>query len=65
MIVDRALEIRDKSNIRTKDSIHLACAEEAEVDVFLTTDRKFMNNANRNHSPVRGDGKLIIGRRLL
>ena len=46
-IVDRALEIRENSNIRTKDSIHLACAEAAGVDVLLTTDKKFMNNANR------------------
>ena len=52
-IVDRALEIRNNSNIRTKDSIHLACAEKAEVDVFLTTDRKFMNNANRIPAKVK------------
>lgn len=41
-IIDRAIEIRGHSNIRTKDSIHLACAE-AEADVLLTVDRKFMN----------------------
>ena len=52
-IVDRALEIRGVSNIRTKDSIHLACAESANVDVLLTTDRKFMNNANRIPAKVR------------
>ena len=52
-IVDRALEIRENSNIRTKDSIHLACAEAACVDVLLTTDKKFMNNANRIPAKVK------------
>jgi predicted nucleic acid-binding protein len=46
-ILDRAEEIRHCSNIRYKDSIHLACAEYAKADVLLTTDRKFMNNCNR------------------
>ncbi|ADL36065.1 hypothetical protein bpr_II126 (plasmid) [Butyrivibrio proteoclasticus B316] len=52
-IVDRAIEIRDNSNIRTKDSIHLACAEAAKADVFLTTDKKFMNNANRIPAKIK------------
>lgn len=46
-ILDRAEEIRHSSNIKYKDSIHLACAEAANADVLLTTDRKFMNNCNR------------------
>lgn len=46
-ILYRAQEIRNVSNIHYKDSIHLACAEDAHVDVLLTTDRKFMNNCNR------------------
>jgi predicted nucleic acid-binding protein len=46
-ILERAEEIRHSSNIRYKDSIHLACAEYAKADVLLTTDRKFMNNCNR------------------
>lgn len=46
-ILDRAEEIRHCSNIRFKDSIHLACAEAAEVDALLTTDKKFMNNSSR------------------
>ncbi len=52
-IVDRAIEIRDNSNIRTKDSIHLACGEAAGVDIFLTTDKKFMNNANRIPAKIK------------
>ena len=46
-ILDRAEEIRHLSNIRYKDSIHLACAEAAKADALLTTDRKFLNNCNR------------------
>ncbi len=45
-ILDRAEEIRHSSNIKYKDSIHLACAEAASAEVLLTTDRKFMNNSN-------------------
>ena len=46
-IVERAIEIRDNSNIRTNDSLHLACAESVNADVFLTVDKKFLNNAKR------------------
>lgn len=46
-IIKRAEEIRHISNIKYKDSIHLACAESANADVLLTTDRKFMNNCHR------------------
>ena len=52
-IAERADEIRKNSNIRMFDSIHLASAESANVDIFLTTDRKFMNNANRMPANVR------------
>ena len=45
-ILDRAEDIRHSSNIKYKDSIHLACAEAAKADVLLTTDIKFMNNSN-------------------
>lgn len=46
-IAVRALEIRNQSNIRMNDSLHLASCELANIDVFLTVDRKFKNNANR------------------
>lgn len=46
-ILDRAEQVRHISNIKYKDSIHLACAEAAKADVLLTTDRKFMNNCNK------------------
>ena len=46
-ILQRAEEIRKNTNIKYKDSIHLACAEAAHADVLLTTDRKFINNCKR------------------
>lgn len=52
-ILDRAEEIRHMSNIKYKDSIHLACAEAANADVLLTTDKKFMNNCNRMKTYTR------------
>lgn len=47
VILDRAEEIRHCSNIKYKDSIHLACAEAAEADALLTTDKKFVSSGNR------------------
>lgn len=52
-IAERAVEIRNNSNIRTKDSIHLACGEYANVDVFLTVDIKFKNNAKRLPAKIK------------
>lgn len=46
-ILEQSEEIWHSSNIKYKDSLHLACAEAAKVDVLLTTDRKFMNNCSR------------------
>jgi predicted nucleic acid-binding protein len=40
-ILKRATEIQKLSKIRTLDSLHLASAEYANVDIFLTTDDKF------------------------
>lgn len=52
-IIERAYEIQYKSNIKSKDSLHLACAENKKVDVFLTVDKKFANNAKRLSSTVK------------
>lgn len=46
-ILNRAEQIRHISNIKYKDSIHLACAEYINADVLLTTDRKFRNSSKR------------------
>ena len=52
-IAERAVEIRQLSNIRNKDSIHLACAELARLDYLITVDKKFKNNANRINSKIK------------
>lgn len=61
-ILDRAEEIRRCSNIKYKDSIHLACAEAAKADVLLTTDRKFMNNCHRikTYTKVMGPNQWLL-----
>ena len=48
--LNRAEEIRHSSNIKYKDSIHLACAEAAKAakaDVLVTTDERFLKNCSR------------------
>lgn len=42
----RAAQIREASNIRSFDSLHLASAE-IGADVLLTTDMKFLKNSQR------------------
>lgn len=47
----RAVQIREKSNIKAFDSLHLACAE-TEADVLLTTDIKFLKGCQRIKSGI-------------
>jgi len=42
----RSEEIMNISNIRLFDSLHIAIAESADVDVLLTTDDKFEKMAS-------------------
>ena len=37
-----------KKNIKPKDSLHLACAIEAECNYFITTDGKILNKSIEN-----------------
>ena len=46
-ILRRAEEL-EKSGFDTYDAIHLASAEQAKVDVFLTTDDQLLKVASRN-----------------
>jgi predicted nucleic acid-binding protein len=43
-IVKRANEIM-KKQIKTKDSLHIACALEAKCNYFITTDRRVLNKS--------------------
>lgn len=47
----RAVQIREKSNIKAFDSLHLACAE-TEADILLTTDIKFLRGCQRIKSGI-------------
>jgi len=40
---DQYARIRGELGVSTPDAIHLACAAEAKVDVFLTNDRSLAN----------------------
>lgn len=46
VIINRAVEF-EANGIKAFDSLHLASAEYAKVEVFLTTDRKLLNAAIR------------------
>ena len=46
-ILNRSEQVRHMTNIKYKDSIHLACAEAAHADYLLTTDKKFESNCKR------------------
>ncbi len=50
-ISQRAAQIREVSNIRNFDSLHLASAE-AETEVLLTTDMKFLKNSQRVNTKI-------------
>ena len=45
--------------IKPMDSFHLALAESFEVDVLLTTDKKFLNIAKRLNLSVRVENPVI------
>lgn len=45
-LTQRAVQIRNMSNIRNFDSLHLAGAEQG-ADVLLTTDMKFLKGSQR------------------
>ncbi|MDQ2085742.1 PIN domain-containing protein [Herbivorax sp. ANBcel31] len=51
-IVKKALEFENKG-IKAYDSLHLACAEISNVDVFLTTDDKLMKSVRKLSSNIR------------
>ena len=49
---DRAAKLQDLGFSRF-DALHLACAEHAEVDVFLTTDDGLLSRARRYKGALR------------
>ena len=56
-IKSRAADFR-KFNVKLLDSLHLAAAEYANVDVLLTTDDRFMKAAARTDAKIRVENPL-------
>ena len=52
VIRERALEL-ETIGFDTYDALHIACAEKAEVDVFLTTDDKLLRKSLREREKIR------------
>ena len=50
--VERAREIK-AMGFRTYDALHLACAEQSGVDVFLTTDDRIIRTATRHAEKLK------------
>ena len=46
-------EVLEKAGFADFDALHLACAERAGVDVFLTTDDRLLNTAKRVAAQLR------------
>jgi len=43
----RAIEIK-RLGLKTLDALHIACAEKAKAEIFLTTDDKLLSKAAKN-----------------
>ena len=50
--ITRALVLK-AMGFRTYDALHLSCAEETAVDVFLTTDDRVLRTATRHTTQLR------------
>lgn len=57
-ILARAQEL-ERFGIKSYDALHLASAELGNADVFLTTDRRLINAANRAHVRVNVKNPII------
>ncbi|NOT53053.1 MAG: PIN domain-containing protein [Deltaproteobacteria bacterium] len=50
--VERGEELK-KLGLKTYDALHVACAEHAQADIFLTTDDRLVRAAARNARKVK------------
>lgn len=57
-IEKRAREFQEQG-MKPYDALHLASAEEGGADIFLTTDRKFINAANRSDAGIDVKNPLL------
>mgnify|MGYP000447366599 CR=1 FL=1 len=51
---DRAADIQNSFGIKSYDAFHIACAEKADADVFLSTDDKLIRAAKRQKKAIKG-----------
>ena len=58
-IEKRAVEIRELSNIKAFDSLHLASAEEG-ADVLITPDIKFLRNSERLQTKIEVKNPIVF-----
>lgn len=58
-IEKRAVEIRELSNIKAFDSLHLASAEEG-ADVLIITDIKFLRNSERLQPKIEVKNPIVF-----
>ena len=58
-IINRAKELQRTANIKPYDALHLASAEYGGADIFLTTDRKFLNRAEKSNVKIRVSNPAI------
>lgn len=52
IILNRAKEIQ-KLGIKSYDALHVACAEEAKSDIFLTTDDNLLKKLKKNKLKIK------------
>ena len=58
---DQYARIRGELRVSSADAIHLACAAEAEVDIFLTNDRFLANRVVPGIQFIAGlDSNLVL-----
>jgi len=58
-IIYRAKEFQQTVNIKPFDALHLASAEYGGADIFLTTDKKFLNRASESDAKIRVENPAV------
>ena len=58
-IIRKAKVFKNTANIKPFDALHLASAEYGGADVFLTTDKKFLSNAEKIDLKVKVSNPAI------
>jgi len=56
-VEERAVEL-EKLDFRPYDALHIACAERARVDIFLTTDDKLLRKAKEVRLKVKANSPI-------